>query len=140
MPPPPPLQIATSSLLRLRRELSTYHTELSTQQAHLSRAIAQQKTASSPTSSATNGASAAADEQPAGNLEYEIKQEERAIEETKRMFGPLEEKIRLARGRLEGLVVSFLGFLLVEAEFMEENYTDLVVVYLASGIHDDDDR
>ena len=107
MPPPTPLQIATSSLIRLRRELSTYHTELSTQQAHLSRAIARQKTASS--SSATNGASVADDDQPAGNLEYEIKQEERAIEETRRMFGPLEEKIREARGRLEGLVVSFLG-------------------------------
>ena len=108
MPPPTPLQLATSSLIRLRRELSTYHTELSTQKAHLSRAIARQKTVSS-SSSATNGATAAVDDQPAGNLEYEIKQEERAIEETKRMFGPLEEKIREAKGRLEGLVVSFLG-------------------------------
>lgn len=89
MAPPTPLAIATSSLTRLQKELSTYHTELSTQQTQLT----------------TKQARLAADGD-SDNLAYEVKQEERAVEETRRMLGVMGSKVEDARRKLEAQLVS----------------------------------
>ncbi|KAI9843836.1 MAG: hypothetical protein M1837_006097 [Sclerophora amabilis] len=81
MPAPSPLAIATSSVLRLVKEEASYRTELEDQESKLQRF--QQ-----------NGA---ADDE---NLDYQLKQEQRAIDETKAMFPQLRQRIEDAVDKL----------------------------------------
>ncbi|KAI9788333.1 MAG: hypothetical protein M1833_003016 [Piccolia ochrophora] len=83
MPAPSPLAIASSSLQRLVKEEHSYHKELEQQEARLQK-LEQEKATSS-------------DE----NVEYQIRQEKQAIEETKGVFGQLRKKISDATARLE---------------------------------------
>ncbi|KAI9761676.1 MAG: hypothetical protein M4579_000910 [Chaenotheca gracillima] len=82
MPAPSPLSIATSSVLRLVKEEGSYHKELEQQEARLQRF--------------QNGGSAE-DE----NAEYQLKQEKRAIDETKAIFPQLRKRIEDGVGKLE---------------------------------------
>ncbi|MCJ1338714.1 hypothetical protein MMC09_004003 [Bachmanniomyces sp. S44760] len=84
MAPPSQLYIATSSLLRLVKEESSYHQELQQQESRLKKLQGE-----------------AGDE----NHEYIVKQETRAIEETKAVFPSLRERIKEATERLEEQLV-----------------------------------
>ncbi|KAK3674446.1 tubulin folding cofactor A [Recurvomyces mirabilis] len=80
MPPPSQLAIATSSLNRLVKEEASYHKELEQQQASIAKL-----------------------EQGGGdeNAEYTLRQERRAVEETKAIFPQLKLKIEDALSKLE---------------------------------------
>ncbi|KAK4556097.1 tubulin folding cofactor A [Recurvomyces mirabilis] len=80
MPPPSQLAIATSSLNRLVKEEASYHKELEQQQASIAKL-----------------------EQGGGdeNAEYTLRQERRAVEETKAIFPQLKQKIEDALSKLE---------------------------------------
>ncbi|KAI9811986.1 MAG: hypothetical protein M1827_004878 [Pycnora praestabilis] len=80
MPPPSQLAIATSSVLRLVKEEASYHTELSQQEARIKKLQ-----------------SAKGDE----NAEFTIRQEIRAVGETKAVFPSLRQRIGDAVVRLE---------------------------------------
>ncbi|KAI9736834.1 MAG: hypothetical protein M1818_005885 [Claussenomyces sp. TS43310] len=81
MAPPSSLAIATSVVQRLVKEEASYHKELEKQEARLQQ-----------TQASDDG-----DE----NKEYQLKQERAAIEETKRVFPPLRQRILEAVQRLE---------------------------------------
>ncbi|MCJ1309026.1 hypothetical protein MMC25_002681 [Agyrium rufum] len=84
MPAPSPLQIATNSLTRLVKEEVSYHTELEQQQARVA------KLEKDP-----------GDDQ---NAEFVLRQEKKAIEETRLIFPELREKIKDAVGALEAQI------------------------------------
>lgn len=86
MPAPSPLTIATQSVQRLLKEETYYHKELVSQQGRVEKL---EKELSDP--SASHGE----------NDEYMLKQEKRAMEETKTVFGPLRSRIADAVGKLE---------------------------------------
>ncbi|KAI4730317.1 hypothetical protein E4T49_01788 [Aureobasidium sp. EXF-10728] len=81
MAPPSQLAIATSAVNRLVKEEASYHKELEQQQARIEKL----KQASS-------------DEE---NAEWNLKQENRAMEETKAMFPQLRNRIQESLAKLE---------------------------------------
>ncbi|KAI9701753.1 MAG: hypothetical protein M1836_001096 [Candelina mexicana] len=83
MAPPSPLSIATSSVQRLVKEEASYQTELQQQQSRI------QKLQTS------NG------HEDDGNAEYQLRQERKALEETKAVLPPLRERIKEAIENLE---------------------------------------
>ncbi|KAK5624737.1 hypothetical protein RRF57_000453 [Xylaria bambusicola] len=86
MPAPSPLVIATQSVQRLVKEDSYYRKELAQQTERVKKIEAELKT--SPDS---------AD----GNAAFILKQEQKAVEETRGIFVPLRERIVEAMQRLE---------------------------------------
>ncbi|PNS20739.1 hypothetical protein CAC42_2984 [Sphaceloma murrayae] len=80
MPAPSQLSIATSAVIRLSKEESSYHQELEQQKVRIAKL------------EASNGD------------EYEIKQEKQALEETHKVFPSLHIKIRDAVAKLEAQV------------------------------------
>ncbi|RDL29939.1 uncharacterized protein BP5553_10566 [Venustampulla echinocandica] len=89
MAPPTPLAIATSSTRRLVKEEASYHKELQSQEARL--------------------AKLEADKDEDENAEYQLKQERRAIEETRAVFPPLRIRITDALHKLEDLLEGAQG-------------------------------
>ncbi|KAL8692698.1 MAG: hypothetical protein Q9218_002319 [Villophora microphyllina] len=87
MPPPSPLAIASSSVQRLLKEETTYRTELESQEKRLRK---------------LENDSGEDD----GNREFQIKQENQAIKETKAVFEPLRQKVEDAVRSLEQLLSS----------------------------------
>ncbi|EMC96105.1 hypothetical protein BAUCODRAFT_34889 [Baudoinia panamericana UAMH 10762] len=81
---PSALAIATSSLNRLVKEEKSYHAELEQQKARITK-LEQ---------------SGSGDE----NAEFTLRQERRALEETKAIFPKLREKIQEAHDRLEHVI------------------------------------
>lgn len=81
MPSPSQLSIATSSVQRLVKEEASYHRELSQQQSRLDLLLA----------------SKGEDE----NAEFQLKQEQTAIEETRAVFPSLRQRIADALQKLE---------------------------------------
>ncbi|KAH9902122.1 tubulin binding cofactor A [Xylariomycetidae sp. FL2044] len=86
MPAPSPLAIATSAVQRLVKEEKSYEKELAQQGERVSKLEAQIKDGSAPAGS---------------NAEYMLKQEQKAMDETKAVFLPLGERIEQAVQRLE---------------------------------------
>ncbi|KAI0877551.1 tubulin binding cofactor A [Hypoxylon argillaceum] len=86
MPAPSPLVIATQSVQRLVKEDSYYRKELAQQSERVTKIEADLK---------------AAPESADGNAAFMLKQEQRAIEETRAVFAPLHERIAEAVQRLE---------------------------------------
>ncbi|KAI8635499.1 putative tubulin-specific chaperone Rbl2 [Xylariaceae sp. FL1651] len=86
MPAPSPLAIATQSVQRLVKEDSYYRKELAQQSERVKKLEAE-----------LNTSSASAD----GNAEFMLKQEQKAIGETRAVFVPLRERIAEAVQRLE---------------------------------------
>ncbi|KAI0416948.1 tubulin binding cofactor A [Xylaria grammica] len=86
MPAPSPLAIATQSVQRLVKEDSYYRKELAQQTERVKKLEADLK-----------ASSGSAD----GNEAYILKQEQKAIEETRAVFAPLHERIVEAVQRLE---------------------------------------
>jgi tubulin-specific chaperone A len=89
MAPPTPLTIATASVQRLVREEASYHRELQQQEQRIKRLEAEQTPPG---------------EDDDGNREYMLKQERRALEETKAVFPTLKQKISDAIVKLEHLL------------------------------------
>ncbi|SMR54461.1 unnamed protein product [Zymoseptoria tritici ST99CH_1A5] len=83
MPAPSQLSIATSALNRLVKEKASYHKEFEQQQATIAKLEAEQSTSE--------------DE----NAEYTLRQERKALEETKAMFPQLKTKIEDTKAKLE---------------------------------------
>ncbi|KAH9998890.1 putative tubulin-specific chaperone Rbl2 [Xylariaceae sp. FL0662B] len=83
MPAPSPLTIATQSVQRLVKEEQSYRKELASQTARVNKL------------ETTIGS---ADDD---NAEFMLKQERKAVEETKAVFAPLRERIAQAVNRLE---------------------------------------
>ncbi|CAK3902443.1 tubulin binding cofactor A [Lecanosticta acicola] len=81
MPAPSQLSISTSALNRLVKEEASYRKEYEDQQARIAKIEASDSN----------------DE----NAEYTLKQERRALEETKAMFPQLKAKIEEAKSKLE---------------------------------------
>ncbi|KJX95709.1 tubulin-specific chaperone Rbl2 like protein [Zymoseptoria brevis] len=90
MPAPSQLSIATSALNRLVKEKASYHKEFEQQQATIAKLEAEQSTSE--------------DE----NAEYTLRQERKALEETKAMFPQLKTKIEDTKAKLETQLVSSL--------------------------------
>ncbi|KAI5304302.1 hypothetical protein KEM56_006643 [Ascosphaera pollenicola] len=88
MAPRSPLSIATQSLQRLVKEEASYHRELEQQEERIKRLTAEP----------------VADDDD-GNREYFIKQEKQALEETKKIFPSLKQKINESLAKLEQLLV-----------------------------------
>ncbi|KAI0430199.1 tubulin binding cofactor A [Xylaria sp. FL1042] len=86
MPAPSPLTIATQSVQRLVKEDSYYRKELAQQTERVKKIEADMKTSSD-----------SADE----NATFILKQEQKAVEETRAVFAPLRERIVEAVQRLE---------------------------------------
>ncbi|MCJ1368511.1 hypothetical protein MMC16_007655 [Acarospora aff. strigata] len=80
MAPPSPLSIATSSVLRLVKEEASYHKELQQQEARIKKLQTE-----------------TGDE----NAEYQLRQERKAVEETKAVFPSMRERIANALAKLE---------------------------------------
>ncbi|KAK4958713.1 tubulin folding cofactor A [Elasticomyces elasticus] len=80
MAPPSQLSIATSSVNRLVKEEASYHKELEQQHARIAKLD-----------------EGRGDE----NAEYQLRQEQKAIEETKAMFPALRQRIKDALAKLE---------------------------------------
>ncbi|KAL1982362.1 hypothetical protein VTN96DRAFT_1393 [Rasamsonia emersonii] len=89
MPPSNPLAIATSSLVRLVNEEASYHRELEQQTSRLKK-MEEEQNAGLP------------DED--GNREFLLKQERKAVEETKAVFPTLRKKISDGITKLESLL------------------------------------
>ncbi|OTA93642.1 hypothetical protein M434DRAFT_395460 [Hypoxylon sp. CO27-5] len=86
MPAPSPLTIATQSVQRLVKEEKYYRKELTQQSERVKKLEAELKSGGE-----------AAD----GNAEFVLKQEQKAVDETKAVFAPLNERIAEAVQRLE---------------------------------------
>ncbi|KAI2628921.1 putative tubulin-specific chaperone Rbl2 [Xylaria nigripes] len=86
MPPPSPLVIATQSVLRLVKEDTYYRKELTQQTERVKKLEADLSTSGEPAD---------------GNAAYMVKQEQRAIEETRAVFAPLHRRIADAVQRLK---------------------------------------
>ncbi|MCJ1482271.1 hypothetical protein MMC06_002434 [Schaereria dolodes] len=82
MAPPSQLSIATSSLLRLVKEEASYHKELVQQQSRIQK---------------LQKGGGEEDE----NAHFRLKQEQRAVEETKAVFPQMRDRIRAALEKLE---------------------------------------
>lgn len=89
MAPPTPLAIATSSVLRLVKEEKSYHRELEEQTKRIQKLEEEIK--------------AGGDDED-GNKEYMLKQERRALEETKAVLPKMKTKISDALAKLEALL------------------------------------
>ncbi|KAI1333156.1 putative tubulin-specific chaperone Rbl2 [Xylariaceae sp. FL0255] len=87
MPAPSPLTIATQSVNRLVKEDAYYRKSLAEQVQRVSKIEADLKA----------GAAGSADE----NAEFMLKQEQKAVEETRAVFAPLRQRIDEAVSRLE---------------------------------------
>jgi len=94
MPAPSQLAIATSSLQRLAKEESSYHKELQMQQKSIERLEKDQTEET---------------EEDRGNHEFQLKQERKAIEETKAVFPGLHDRIASATENLQNLLDSHVG-------------------------------
>ncbi|KAI1119797.1 putative tubulin-specific chaperone Rbl2 [Nemania abortiva] len=86
MPAPSPLAIATQSVQRLVKEDSYYRKELAQQTERVKKLEEDLK---------------AAPESADGNAAFMLKQEQKAVEETRAVFAPLHERIVEAVQRLE---------------------------------------
>ncbi|KAI0184567.1 tubulin binding cofactor A [Xylaria flabelliformis] len=86
MPAPSPLTIATQSVQRLVKEDSYYRKELAQQSKRVQKLEADLKMSS---------------ESDDGNAPFMLKQEQKAVEETRAVFVPLRERIVEAVQRLE---------------------------------------
>ncbi|KAK4116455.1 tubulin binding cofactor A [Canariomyces notabilis] len=86
MAPPTPLSIATQSVNRLVREEAYYHKEQANQEKRIKK-LQEDIEANSPDLDS--------------NAEYILKQERTALEETKAVFGPLQQRIADAVQKLE---------------------------------------
>ncbi|EHY59468.1 tubulin folding cofactor A [Exophiala dermatitidis] len=84
MAPPSQLQIAISSLQRLLKEEASYYKEQSQQEARIAK-LEKEGTG----------------DDDDGNREFQLKQEKKALEETKAMIPTLRERITSAREKLE---------------------------------------
>lgn len=102
MAPPTPLSVATNSVNRLLKEESSYRAELADQQQRVGELQA-------------GGGGGGEDD--VGNGEFRLRQEKRAVEETKAVFGPLRERIAGAVDKLEGLLLSASGGIAEGPEF-----------------------
>ncbi|KAI9833089.1 MAG: hypothetical protein M1826_000456 [Phylliscum demangeonii] len=96
-PAPSALSIATSSLTRLVKEEQSYHIELAQQESRLGRL--QSTTATNGSTRQTHDADADAD---TDNVEYQIRQEKQAIEQTKALFPQLRRRIEDGVKTVEG--------------------------------------
>ncbi|CRG90483.1 hypothetical protein PISL3812_07527 [Talaromyces islandicus] len=88
MAPTAPLAIATSSVQRLVKEEASYHRELEEQAKRIAKLESE-----------------AGAENDEGNREFLLKQERRAVDETKAVLPTLKQKIKDALAKLEGLIV-----------------------------------
>ncbi|KAI1824498.1 tubulin binding cofactor A [Xylaria intraflava] len=86
MPSPSPLVIATQSVQRLVKEETYYRKELAQQTKRVEKLDAEFK---------------ASPESADGNAAFMLKQEQKAIEETRAVFAPLRKRIAEAVQRLE---------------------------------------
>jgi len=86
--PPSQLQIATSALRRLVKEEASYHQEMKGQEQRIAKM--------------ESGGDEAEGEE--GNREFSLRQERKALEETKAVFPSLLGRITHAREKLEGLL------------------------------------
>ncbi|EGS18811.1 uncharacterized protein CTHT_0054210 [Thermochaetoides thermophila DSM 1495] len=86
MAPPSPLVIATQALNRLVKEESYYHKELASQEKRIKK-LEDDIASNSPDLDS--------------NAEYILKQEKKALEETKAVFEPLRKRIAAAIDKLE---------------------------------------
>ncbi|ETS87297.1 hypothetical protein PFICI_01125 [Pestalotiopsis fici W106-1] len=93
MPAPSPLKIATQAVSRLVTEEKYYQKELSSQNARIEKLDADIKNGSDTDS----------------NAEFMLKQEQKAMEETKAVFGPLKQRIFEATQRLEEQIATAEG-------------------------------
>ncbi|EXJ88689.1 tubulin binding cofactor A [Capronia coronata CBS 617.96] len=84
---PSQLQIATSSLQRFLKEEASYHKEQEQQEARIAKLEKE--------------GSGGDDEGEDGNQEFRLKQEKRALEETKAIIPTLRERITSTREKLE---------------------------------------
>ncbi|KAK8114527.1 Tubulin binding cofactor A [Apiospora kogelbergensis] len=94
MPAPSPLKIATDAVTRLTKEEKMYQKELISQKSRVEKLEADLK----------NGIG-----NEDGNAEFMVRQEQKAMEETKAVFGPLKTRIGEAVSRLEEQVASAEG-------------------------------
>ncbi|KAK7744776.1 tubulin folding cofactor A [Diatrype stigma] len=94
MPAPTPLTIATQAVNRLVKEEKYYQKELTQQTERVKKLEAQAADKSNDSD---------------GNAEFVLKQERKALEETKMVFQPLNEKIAEAVSRLEEQVATAEG-------------------------------
>ncbi|KAF7508950.1 hypothetical protein GJ744_008506 [Endocarpon pusillum] len=102
MPQPSPLAIATSSLQRLVKEEASYHSELAMQQKRIERLESAR-----PTTDGEGGVELDdKSEAERGNQEFLLKQERKALEETKAVFPTLRERIVKGLANLEALLAS----------------------------------
>ncbi|RMD43056.1 hypothetical protein DV735_g1983, partial [Chaetothyriales sp. CBS 134920] len=85
MAPPSQVAIATSALQRLVKEESSYHKELDQQKARI---VKLEK----------------GETEDRQNLEYQLKQEQRALEETKAVIPTIHDKIANAVDKLESVL------------------------------------
>ncbi|KAI4118533.1 MAG: hypothetical protein LQ338_007388 [Usnochroma carphineum] len=90
---PSPLAISTASVQRLLKEESTYRAELASQESRLKKLE-------------YRGDDVEEDDDEEGNRDWSVRQQKRAIEETKAVFAPLREKVLAAAGSLEQLLKS----------------------------------
>ncbi|KAI2473660.1 tubulin binding cofactor A [Annulohypoxylon bovei var. microspora] len=86
MPPPSPLTIATQSVQRLVKEEKSYRKELAQQTERVKKLETEIQNGGEGTD---------------GNAGFVLKQEQQARDETKAVFGPLNERIAEALQRLE---------------------------------------
>jgi len=87
---PSQIQIATSSLQRLLKEEASYYKEQSQQEARIAKLETETGTADA--------------DGEAGNREYQLKQERRALDETKVVIPTLRDRIVSAREKLESFL------------------------------------
>ncbi|OAX82449.1 hypothetical protein ACJ72_03199 [Emergomyces africanus] len=88
MAPPSPLSIATSAVQRLVKEEASYHRELKQQEERIKRLEAEQP-----------------GEDEDGNRDYMIKQEHKALEETRRVLPNMKQKILDSIAKVDHLLV-----------------------------------
>ncbi|EXJ77899.1 tubulin binding cofactor A [Capronia epimyces CBS 606.96] len=87
---PSQIQIATSSLQRLLKEEASYYKEQVQQEVRIAKLEKE-------------GAGGGADDED-GNREFQLKQEKRALEETKAIIPTIRERITSAREKLESVL------------------------------------
>ncbi|KAI1466906.1 tubulin binding cofactor A [Daldinia caldariorum] len=94
MPAPSPLTIATQSVQRLVKEEKYYRKELTQQTERVKKLEAELK---------------AAGEDADGNSGFVLKQEQKAVDETRAVFEPLNQRIEEAVQRLEEQIATAEG-------------------------------
>ncbi|KAI0125682.1 tubulin binding cofactor A [Xylariales sp. AK1849] len=93
MPAPSPLKIASQSVSRLLTEEKYYQKELSSQNTRIQKLETELK-------NGDNGD---------GNADFILRQEQKVLEETRAVFGPLKQRITEATQRLEEQIASAEG-------------------------------